>query len=282
MAKLEFNNSAQGLSLLNALFFVTAAGLVSENLNQIDMQLRDSCGLSKYKPFDNQETQAFIAANDEIIVLSFRGTTCFQDWCTDFNIKFVPSGVGRVHCGFSTALDYVWDDLKKAISEFRDKQQSIWITGHSLGGALATLATDRLTEEGIEVKGLYTFGQPRVGEKIFARNFDNKMKDLSFRFVHDEDVVPKVPPALKGYRHIGTECFFDRDDKMYTEKIGWYKFVSRCNSVAIRSSDKASEFRAQNPGSFNDHSLSYYKRCIQENLIKEQGGPKNFLEYINN
>lgn len=282
MAKLEFDNSAKGLSLLNALFFVTAAGLVSENLNQIDMQLRDNCGFSKYKPFDNQDTQAFIAANDEIIVLSFRGTTSMRDWRTDLNIKLVFSKVGRIHRGFNEALDYIWQELRQALIDFRDKEQSIWITGHSLGGALATLAVDRLTEESIEIKGLYTFGQPKVGDKVFARNFDNKMKKLSFRFVHDEDIVPKVPTLFQGYHHIGTECYFDRDNKMYTENIGWYKFISRCTSVAIRSSEKASEFRAQNPGSFSDHSVSYYKRCIQENLIKEKGGPHTFNEYINN
>ncbi len=282
MAKLDFNNSAKSLSLLNALFFVTASDLVSADLNQIQKQIQENCGLTKYRPFDNQDTQAFLAANNEIIILSFRGTSSRRDWFTDLDIKFVPSKVGRIHRGFNEALDYVWKDLMLGLSNLRDKEQAIWITGHSLGGALATLAADRLTEESIEINGLYTFGQPKVGDKIFARNFDNKMKKLSFRLVHDEDIVPKVPAFSQGYRHIGTECFFDRDDKMYTEKIGWYKFISRCNSAAIRSSEKASEFRAQNPGSFNDHNLLYYKRCIQENLIKENGGPRTFKEYINN
>lgn len=281
MAKLEFDSSVKGLSLLNGLFLVTCAGLVSKDLNQIETLLQENCGLSKFKPFDNQDTQAFIAANNEIIVLSFRGTTTMRDWLTDFNIKLIPSKVGRVHQGFNKALDYIWQDLRQTLTDFRDKEQSIWIAGHSLGGALATLAVDRLTEERIEINGLYTFGQPKVGDKVFAANFNDKMKELTFRFVHDEDIVPKVPTALQGYCHIGTEVFFDRDDKMYTENIGWHKFISRCTSVAIRSSDKASDFSAQNPGSINDHSLSYYKRCVQENLIKEKGGPETFNEYIN-
>jgi len=124
MDKLEFDNSAKGLSLLNALFLVTASDLVSTDLNQIQKQLQDNCGLPQYKPFDNQDTQAFIAANDEIIVLSFRGTSSKRDWFTDLDIKFIPSKVGRVHRGFSEALDYVWKDLRQTLFDFRKVSES--------------------------------------------------------------------------------------------------------------------------------------------------------------
>lgn len=281
MPKFEFDVSAIGLSLKNALFLVEAANLVNKDLNQIQENIYENFGFLKYKPFDYQDTQAFISANDEIVILVFRGTTSIRDWRTDFKVKLIPSKIGHIHYGFNEALDYIWQDLKQALFDFKDKRQSIWITGHSLGGALATLATDRLIEEAIEVKGLYTFGQPKVGDKIFARNFDSKMKQRVFRFVHDEDVVSKVPSFIQGYHHIGMECYFDRNGILYTEKIRWHKFVSRCTSVAIRSSEKAPELRTQNPGGFRDHGLGYYKRRIRENLIKQRGGPQTFFEYIN-
>lgn len=281
MPKLNFDNSATGLSLLNALFLVNAADLVNQDLQQLQKPLQDVYGLVKYKPFDYQDTQAFCAVNNEIIVISFRGTESINDWVTDLKVKLVPSRVGRIHYGFNEALNYIWKELSHAIFDFRDNEQSIWITGHSLGGALATLAADRLVAEFVEVKGLYTFGQPRVGDKTFVLNFDNEMKERTFRFVHDEDIVPTVPKLIQGYQHIGTECYFDRDNKMYTENIFWHRLTSRSTSVAIRSSKESEKLWAQNPGGIRDHGLGYYKKCIFSNLIKQKGGPQTLNEYLN-
>jgi len=281
MSELKFNNLSTGLDLLNAQFLVKAADLVYEDLNQIQTIIAQSLSLVNYKSFDIRDTQAFLAANNEIIVLAFRGTTSINDWRTDFRVKLIPVISGLVHRGFNEALDYIWKDLKQAILNFKDKEQSIWITGHSLGGALATLVADRLTNDSMEVKGVYTFGQPRVGNKVFANNYDGKMKEYTFRFVHDEDMVAKIPSFLQGYNHIGTECYFDREGTLYTDKIRLRKFISRCTSVAMRSSENASELSAQNPGGIRDHGLGYYERCIRENYIKEKGGPETFQEYIN-
>lgn len=282
MPERKFNNLSTNLELLNALFLVKAADFAYEDLSQIQTNIEHDLGLFNYKYFDVRDTQAFLAANNEIIVISFRGTTTINDWRTDLKIKKVPFITGLIHSGFKEALDNVWDDLKQSILNIRDKAQSIWITGHSLGGALATLAADRLTSDSIEVRGVYTFGQPRVGDKIFANNYDNKMKDYTFRFVHDEDIVPKIPSSFQGYKHIGKECYFDRDGILYTDKIGLHKFISRCKSVSMRSDDNAEHLSSQNPGGIRDHGLGYYERRIRENYIKEKGGPETFQEYINN
>ena len=146
---------------------------------------------------------------------------------------------------------------------------------------MAILAADRLTNDSIEVKGVYTFGQPRVGDKAFTDNYDSKMKECTFRFVHDEDIVPKIPSFFQGYKHVGTECYFDRDGILYTDRIRFHKFMSRCTSVSMRSSENADELNANNPGGIRDHGLGYYERCVRENYIKEKGGPETFQEYTN-
>lgn len=56
---------------------------------------------------------------------------------------------------------------------------SLWLTGHSLGGAMATLAAAWLAERKIPFSGAYTFGQPRVGDDNFQVAFDTKLKDFS-------------------------------------------------------------------------------------------------------
>jgi len=281
MSKLEFDLSAKGLSLANAALLVKMADCVYGDLGQLENKLKNDFSIVKYVSFDIEDTQAFLAADDAVIFLAFRGTTSGRDWCTDCKVKLISSVQGRVHFGFNEALDFIWDGLEKSIRDFQDNNQTIFITGHSLGGALAVLAADRLIEKSIEVKGIYTFGQPRVGDKDYMIKFDKKMKERTFRFVHDEDVVPRLPSIFQGYCHIGTEIYFNREGKMYLENIRWQKLVSRSISVAIRSSNRASELRSQNRGGICDHGLGYYEKCIRKNLIRQKGGPTTFQEYIN-
>ena len=283
MLKFEFDNLATGLSWLNALFLAKAADLAYDDLNQIQNHIINDLGFFKYKPFDNKDTQAFLCANDEIIIVAFQGTTSIDDWLTDLKIKLVPSPskVGCVHLGFNEAIGYVWQDLRQTILDSRSNNQSLWITGHSLGGALATLATDRLTDEGIKVNGLYTFGQPRVGDEAFANNFDSEMKKYTFRFAHDQDAVPDVPTTPQGYRHIGTEYFFDSKGSLYIDEIGLHKAVSYCDDVASQPSGNISEITGEEHGSFRDHGLGYYLRFIRKNYIKSKDGSETFTDFMN-
>jgi len=186
--------------------------------------------------------------------------------------------VGKVHYGFNEALDRIWNDLYDTICTWKDRSQTLWVTGHSLGGALATLAVDRLTEKGLEVSGMYTFGQPRVGDRQFADNFDSKMKRYAFRFVDDEDLVTKVP-FPPGYKHVGNEYFFDNKGILHKESTFWNWFRSASEGVALRSVDNGSKYIIQNPGGIKDHNPSYYVKFINQNLPKEED--KSFLAYIN-
>jgi len=86
---------------------------------------------------------------------------------------------GKFHSGFNASLSSIWNDVYDSVMSWKAKEQTLWVTGHSLGGALATLAVDRFTEENEElVNGMYSFGQPRVGDKQFADNFDRKMEGM--------------------------------------------------------------------------------------------------------
>ncbi len=166
----------------------------------------------------------FLAGDEKLIILCFRGTEAnkFGDVLTDlFAWQTTESdGKAKLHDGFWTGLDGVWDELKKSLEAdplnengFRNTKQpelqKVWITGHSLGGALATLAAYRLVRREVlkpeQIGGVFTFGQPRVGDGQFAREYkDVKYKDVKhedaylndhhFRFVNNNDVVTTVPP----------------------------------------------------------------------------------------
>jgi hypothetical protein len=95
----------------------------------------------------------------------------------------------------------------------------VWITGHSLGGALATLMSARLLraiDEGLRVRlaGLVTFGSPRVGDRHFAAAFRHARQRHGVRAIrvrHQNDAVTEVPPVVLGYHHVGQLVHLEGD-----------------------------------------------------------------------
>lgn len=266
MAKFNFDPTIKKYDLNNALRLSEASSLAYESKRKVKEHVKNNWGFKKFEFFDNADTQAFMAANREVIILSFRGTESIQDWITDAKVKFVKGPFGRVHRGFSKALEYVWNNIAYTLHKFQDNKQSVWITGHSLGGALATLAVPKCYERGVKINGLYTFGQPRVGNKTFAGKFDKKYKHLSFRFVNNEDIVTRIPPGAFGYEHIGQVAYFDSFGKLHKDIRWWKKFMDRSVSKIIRSVDRYTFLREQFPNGLDDHSIERYQKLIKRNL----------------
>ncbi len=176
---------------------------ISDTLNTWNMEL--------VKFFDCQNTQAYLARNDQTCILAFRGTQPNQirDWLYDLDSHQVNGPVGKVHEGFLCALHYIWLDLWNTLQKERG-MRSLWITGHSLGGALAVLATAKLRfEKAQPVSGLYTYGQPRVGDFEFSSRFDQGFGANTFRFVNFQDIVPRVPLRNMNYYDLGTFQYFN-------------------------------------------------------------------------
>jgi hypothetical protein len=91
------------------------------------------------------------------------------------------------------------------------KPGRIWITGHSLGGALGMLFAWRMRRN-FTPAGVYTFGQPRIGDRAFSDAYEALgLKSLTWRVVHAADVVPRVPWFPGSYRHAGHEAFYGSD-----------------------------------------------------------------------
>lgn len=155
--------------------------------------------------FDGEGTQAYLAKNDDFAVLAFRGTQKdFQDILTDLMVRKYQNPDGtRTHRGFERALGYIRDDIEKAVKKL-DSELPLYITGHSLGGALATIATLQLA--GDDIAACYTFGAPRVGNDEFSRN----IKVPIYRVVNSTDIVARVPLILMGYRHVGDVRYLNK------------------------------------------------------------------------
>ncbi|MEY2631349.1 MAG: hypothetical protein RIR00_3 [Pseudomonadota bacterium] len=236
----------------NAYWLGRAADLAYENGDKIAAEV-GTWGFHQCRFFDRQETQAFLAGNDDMLILAFRGTepNKLTDWLSDAEFDLVPGPYGQVHKGFLKALSYVWQEVRAAIDQMQTKGQALWITGHSLGAALATLATAKLRQEDKPVYGLYTFGQPRTGDRDFADRFNADFKSRAFRFVNKEDIVTRVPGRLMTYSHIGNYLYLDKDGKLSDDIGYWYRFID-CTKAVL---DDLSELQPGLP-LFEDHSMS--------------------------
>lgn len=176
-------------------------------------------GLEAAAVFNQGETEGFIAQDDELLILAFRGTVSVTDWLRNLKIARKESPMGKIHRGFTQGLDAVWDNpIEPVLRAAADGDRKIWITGHSLGGALATLAAAR-AHEWLDIAGVYTFGQPLVGNRRFAKLFNRRFRDRFHRFVNDADIVPKVPPAPL-YAHVDQRVHFDAEGGIIDEALG--------------------------------------------------------------
>jgi triacylglycerol lipase len=160
--------------------------------------------------------QCYLAIAEQFVIVAFRGTEPddWQDLFDDAQFGLAPwdrPGTS-VHAGFKRSLERVWQGLKLRLDALSASRR-IWFTGHSLGGALATLAADRFPTSA----GLGTIGSPRVGDSAFALSFDARFGSRALRYVSDADLVTQVPPPLPLlYRHLGGVRHIDRNGDVST------------------------------------------------------------------
>lgn len=158
-------------------------------------------GFTQVDFIDCDGSQAFAAANASIALISFRGTTQgIDDIFTD--LKTWPKEwplAGRVHAGFCDAFQR----LRASLTDWLSGQpKGCLMTGHSLGGALATLAASWF-----QPKRLITFGTPRVGDPEFAATVESVEW---LRYANCCDLVTRLPPELLGFCHRGELRYIDR------------------------------------------------------------------------
>ncbi len=157
---------------------------------------------------------ALTASDHNIIV--FRGTSNPKEWIANFQAgqsDYVQSGVkrGRVHTGFLRLYNQLAGQVRTAANRF-NPSVPCFIVGHSLGGALATLATADLAQNPAlkNQLRLYSYAAPRVGDRAFAE-FLNGIAPNSYRIINLADIVAMVPPSNlreQQYSHAGQEWVF--------------------------------------------------------------------------
>ncbi|NJN20493.1 MAG: lipase family protein [Leptolyngbya sp. RL_3_1] len=158
------------------------------------------------------DTQAAILYEPDLnqAILVFRGSESKVDWFNNaqFRQKTYPYGDDsstdvRFHRGFMAAYFAVRDRLQAVIRQY--PTATLVVTGHSLGGALATIAAldlqYNITQHSKQPLSVYTFGAPRVGNAALVESFSQRVPN-SYRFVYGRDLVTHLPRVWQGYRHV--------------------------------------------------------------------------------
>jgi triacylglycerol lipase len=188
----------------------------AENREILDRVLTDG-GFALKKTYNVNNTEAYLAEAKDFIVVAFRGTTSGRDRRTDFDFKTKRIKIEGhpldvcVHNGFYAAYQNIEKELRIDLVSL-GSEKPIYFTGHSLGGALAIVASAAvgMTSDPIErpilrkladrIAAVYSFGAPRVGDS----NFDNIVKSPHYRVVNRFDLITLTPPNwMWGYRHTG-------------------------------------------------------------------------------
>ena len=156
---------------------------LSRSLGQIDWALHDT--------FSTNGTQGFVAYSERSAALVFRGTEADRMRDIKADAKAIqtacPTG-GRVHSGFKEQYDDVATRVEDLLAQDEIKGKPLFVAGHSLGGAVATIAARRLNP-GHRVAACYTYGSPRVGTEDWVA----QIKTPIYRIVNSADPVPMVP-----------------------------------------------------------------------------------------
>lgn len=250
---------------------------LEDTLESLDMEL--------LKTFDNNGTQAILVLSkkNKMITLAFRGTesNSFKDIKSDANGKLVScNSGGKIHSGFKEAYEQVSLDIQNEIKKDEYSSFPLFITGHSLGGALATVAAKKLNHKP-GIAACYTYGSPRVGDEDWIKN----IKTPIHRIVNAADSVTMLPPGgdiilsiswlikyipsigsplnkwllnnFNGYMHCGNMRYLTNCQN------GLYDTVELLYSVSFIYRIKGILFRSMSWKKFlADHSISIYRKKL--------------------
>lgn len=195
----------KGYSLIRELIYQKSAEKIpSRGESVFDLDPGDSHPGRKRKVKD--VPIGFIARRRKNVFLIFRGTSTDREWIRNFMINLVAYPLpdfGKVHSGFLQTYKLFRPIIEDALAGI-PRGSRLFIAGHSLGGALATIAAPDIESRlKRKVRGLYTFGSPRIGDVAFVEAFNRRFASKSFRIVNTEDLVGSIPPPVPIAGRIG-------------------------------------------------------------------------------
>ena len=209
----------------------SAAAYCTNNNNSTDTKVtcpQGHCGrveaadTKTVTEFENSivtDVTGFVAVDSthELIVLSFRGSRSVRNWVNNLDFLVGPTSLCP-DCSVGKGYWKSWleaeSNVMDAIARARKEHPTYRViaTGHSLGGALAALAAAVLRSQGCHVD-LYTYGAPKLGYDAVSKFLESNEHGNTYRVTHKYDLVPKVTPAILGFRHISPEYYITTNNQ---------------------------------------------------------------------
>jgi hypothetical protein len=161
---------------------------------------------------EEDDSTALLIADGNSLIVAHRGTqiTSVTDWRNNLDLETGETLCGKVrlkgHAGFFAAWRAVFPWLWLRITHHRPR--AVYVTGHSLGAPQAVLTAFALSREGLNVRGVYTFGSPRCFTHGSARRINREL-GCHYRLTSGNDLVPRVPLPIR-FRHCGQHVHLDR------------------------------------------------------------------------
>ncbi len=200
-------------------------------------------GICTVVGFQYPEPFGFVASDDNgNVYVALRGSMTKADFYEDAWVDQTPytlaSGFGNVHSGFFDIIGSLGNAIVGEVAVQMPTMKNLFITGHSLGSGLTTLAVPLLVNmklSGVQIYH-YNFASPRAGDPQFA--YATNMLDVpAFRIVNTEDIVPdSVLPIIGSalYKHIGTQVDFTAQ---YGTTDGNHSMIN-CYTYAVNNPDQ--------------------------------------------
>lgn len=212
-------------------------------------------GLTFVQPFESRTMMAYAAWKDAVMVLAFRGSNPeLEDWIINCDCLIPdPTEDGGIHAGFNQVYVKMKADIQALLQKHRPR--FLWITGHSLGGALATTcARDLVSQNRLQPYGVMTFGQPMIATLALAERLHTRLGGRFVHFANRADPVPRLPSF--SYRHFGSLAMFTEEGI----RRRWDVYQERPDR---RSRDKLPDERGDLLP-MHPHELRELQRNIQE------------------
>jgi predicted lipase len=189
----------------------------------------------------NDQSRCVIFRKDGKLIIGFAGTYELRNWCINLRAHKTPyvcgdSNVcGKIHAGFGYHYRSISQDIiehaNRYIQDATIENKQIVFAGHSRGGSCILAALDVSYLPHCPEIVCYTYGSPRIGDALFASEFEKRIKRC-YRVTNRFDLVTTLP-AYIGFRHVGVSVHVDQaefrlDGWVHHHKLSTYiSFLER-------------------------------------------------------
>jgi len=221
-----------------------------------DLKAEDA-GFVSVKGVDKNSAQAALIEHEDYLCMTFRGTNELADWLDNINAFRESVLFGEFHRGFWNSVEDVWDVIHDEYERLKSvKKRPLFFTGHSLGGAMATVAASKFVHQDMPFTSVYTFGQPRALGRDTSRIYNAEAGKRHHRFQNNEDIVTRVPARLMGYSHVGTCLYIDSKERIHDDPGFWFRFLDVFDGAldALRKKGRV--------GAIADHNMDLYQAAV--------------------